>query len=210
MRAEVDTGRSIRDGDQDLRALGAGLRSRVRRGVRAARQAAIAATERVGGRILEVGVGTGISLPDYAADNRIVGVDISEPMLRKARKRVTEQALRHVEGLAVMDAERLDFPDASFDVVVAQYVVNTVPHPEAALDEFARVLKPGGEIILINRVGAEDGPRRTLGTPVHARRRRSSAGGRNFPGSASRAGSSGRTACASSSAARCRRSATSR
>ena len=56
----------------------------------------------------------------------------------------------------------LDFPDASFDVVVAQYVVNTVPHPEVALDEFARVLKPGGEIVILNRVGAEDGARRVF------------------------------------------------
>jgi len=127
-----------------------------------ARHAAIAATNRVGGRILDVGVGTGICLPHYAPTTRVVGVDLSEPMLRKARKRVVEQGLHHVERLEVMDAERLAFPEASFDVVVAQYVVNTVPHPEVALDEFARVLKPGGEIVLINRVGAEDGPRRTL------------------------------------------------
>jgi phosphatidylethanolamine/phosphatidyl-N-methylethanolamine N-methyltransferase len=127
-----------------------------------ARHAAIAATNRVGGRILDVGVGTGICLPHYAPTTRVVGVDLSEPMLHKARKRVAEQALRHVECLEVMDAERLIFPEGSFDVVVAQYVVNTVPHPEIALDEFARVLKPGGEIILINRVSAEDGPRRTL------------------------------------------------
>ncbi len=127
-----------------------------------ARNAAIAATNRVGGRVLDVGVGTGICLPHYAPTTRVVGIDLSEPMLRKARKRVAEQQLRHVECLEVMDAERLMFPEASFDVVVAQYVVNTVPHPEVALDEFARVLKPGGEIVLINRVGAEDGARRTL------------------------------------------------
>jgi phosphatidylethanolamine/phosphatidyl-N-methylethanolamine N-methyltransferase len=126
------------------------------------RQAAIAAAERVGGRILEVGVGTGISLPDYSDRNRIVGVDISESMLRKARERVAEQRLGHVEGLEVMDAERLGFPDKSFDVVVAQYVVTTVPNPEATLDEFARVLKPGGEIVLVSRVGAEAGLRRTI------------------------------------------------
>lgn len=127
-----------------------------------ARTAAIAATNRVGGRVLDVGVGTGICLPHYAPSTRVVGIDLSEPMLRKARKRVAERGLRHVERLDVMDAERLAFADASFDVVVAQYVVNTVPHPEVALDEFARVLKPGGEIVLINRVGAEDGARRTL------------------------------------------------
>jgi phosphatidylethanolamine/phosphatidyl-N-methylethanolamine N-methyltransferase len=126
------------------------------------RQAAIAATERVGGRILEVGVGTGISLPDYARSNRLVGVDLSEPMLRRAQGRVAELGLDNVEGLAVMDAERLAFPDCSFDVVVAQYVITTVPHPEATLDEFARVLKPGGEIVLINHIGAETGFRRTF------------------------------------------------
>ena len=126
------------------------------------RRASIEAAERIGGRILEVGVGTGISLPDYSRRNRIVGVDISEAMLRKARERVAEGGLRNIEALEVMDAERLDFPDGSFDVVVAQYVVTAVPNPEAALDEFARVLKAGGEIILLSRVGAEAGPRRTV------------------------------------------------
>jgi phosphatidylethanolamine/phosphatidyl-N-methylethanolamine N-methyltransferase len=123
------------------------------------RQAAIAAAERVGGRILEVGVGTGISLPGYSAENRIVGIDISEPMLRKAQERVAELALHHVERLEVMDAEHLEFPDASFDVVAAHHVVSTCPHPEVALDEFARIVRPGGEIILVSRVGAEKGPR---------------------------------------------------
>jgi phosphatidylethanolamine/phosphatidyl-N-methylethanolamine N-methyltransferase len=123
------------------------------------RQAAIRAAERIGGRILEVGVGTGISLPDYNKSSRLVGVDLSEPMLRKAQKRVTELGLHNVEGLALMDAERLAFPDASFDVIVAQHVITTVPHPEATLDEIARVLKPGGEIVLVSRVGAETGLR---------------------------------------------------
>jgi phosphatidylethanolamine/phosphatidyl-N-methylethanolamine N-methyltransferase len=126
------------------------------------RHAAIDAAERVGGRILEVGVGTGISLPQYSGSCKISGVDISEPMLRKAQERVTEFGLSNVEGLWVMDAERLSFPDASFDVVVAQYVITTVPNPEATLDEFARVLKPGGEIVLVSRVGAEAGLRRSL------------------------------------------------
>src|SRR5205814_4669195 len=68
------------------------------------RQAAIAAAERIGGRILEVGVGTGISLPDYASANRITGVDISVPMLKKARERVVARGLANVDALAVMDA----------------------------------------------------------------------------------------------------------
>jgi phosphatidylethanolamine/phosphatidyl-N-methylethanolamine N-methyltransferase len=126
------------------------------------RGAAIAAAERAGERILEVGVGTGISLPDYSRKTRICGVDISEAMLRKAQERVSELGLTNVEGLWVMDAEHLSFPDASFDVVVAQYVVTAVPNPEATLDEFARVLKPGGEIVLLSRVGAEAGLRRAL------------------------------------------------
>jgi len=126
------------------------------------RQAAIEAAERIGGRILEVGVGTGISLPDYKRTSRLCGVDISEPMLRKAQERVAELKLSNVEGLWVMDAENLSFPDNSFDVVVAQYVITTVPNPEATLDEFARVLKPGGEIVLVSRVGAEAGLRRAL------------------------------------------------
>jgi phosphatidylethanolamine/phosphatidyl-N-methylethanolamine N-methyltransferase len=128
----------------------------------AGRKASIAAAERIGGRILEVGVGTGISLPDYSRKDRLVGIDISEPMLRKARQRVRAHSLTNVEVLSVMDVGHLAFPDNFFDVVVAQYVITAVPDPEAALDEFARVLKPGGEIILVNHIGAEAGFRRTF------------------------------------------------
>ena len=123
------------------------------------RSAAVEAADRIGGAVLEVGVGTGLSLPTYSRATRIVGIDISEPMLAKARARVQRFALNNVESLAVMDAERLDFADASFDVVVAQYVVTAVPNPEAAMDEFARVLKPGGAIVLTSRIGAENGLR---------------------------------------------------
>jgi len=130
------------------------------RGRRASIEAAEIACGPGGGRILEVGVGTGISLPDYARINKIVGVDLSEPMLRKAQERVVAQGLHNVEALSVMDAARLALPDKSFDVVVAQYVITAVPNPEATLDEFARVIKPGGEIVLVNHIGAESGPRR--------------------------------------------------
>jgi len=124
------------------------------------RKASIAAAERIGGRILDVGIGTGISLTDYARSNRIVGVDYSEAMLRKAYERVREHKLNHVAALAVMDAQRLGFADGYFDVVVAQYVITAVPDPEQSLDEFARVVRPGGEIILVNHLGAEAGFRR--------------------------------------------------
>jgi len=123
------------------------------------RKASIAAAERIGGRILEVGVGTGLSLPEYAWTNRLTGVDLSAPMLRKAKVRVKEHRLTNVDGLAVMDAQHLGFQDGVFDVVVAQYVITAVPDPEATLDEFARVLRPGGEIILVNHLGAETGLR---------------------------------------------------
>ncbi len=126
------------------------------------RKASIAAAERIGGRILEVGVGTGLSLPDYSWSNRVTGVDLSVPMLRKAKARVKEHRLTNVDGLAVMDAQHLGFQDAVFDVVVAQYVITAVPDPEATLDEFARVLKSGGEIILVNHLGAEAGLRSSL------------------------------------------------
>jgi phosphatidylethanolamine/phosphatidyl-N-methylethanolamine N-methyltransferase len=120
------------------------------------RRSVVAAAERVGGRVLEAGVGTGISLPYYSERCRVVGIDLSEEMLGKARQRA-EKMPNTVERLAIMDAERLEFPDASFDVVAAVCVVNTVPHPEVALEEFARVLKPDGEIVLLNRVGADAG-----------------------------------------------------
>lgn len=126
------------------------------------RHAAIAAADRIGGRILDVGLGTGLSLPKYSARSRITGIDLSPEMLARARQRVTELSLTNVEGLEVMDAESLSFPDASFDVVVATHVISTVPHPLAALDECARVLRAGGELILINRVGAEAGGRRVV------------------------------------------------
>lgn len=123
---------------------------------------AVAAAERIGGRILEVGVGTGLSLPSYSSGTRVVGIDISEPMLDKARRRVQRENLGHVESIAVGDAENIDFPTASFDVVVAQYVVTAVSKPERALDEFVRVARPGGEIIITTRIGAETGLRGTI------------------------------------------------
>lgn len=139
---------------------------------RQGRSAAVAAADRIGGRIIEVGVGTGISLPQYARTSRITAIDLSDPMLDKARERVRRQNLTHVERIAVGDAEALDFAANSFDVVVAQYVVTAVPNPERALDEFARVCKPGGEIVITTREGAGAGLRgaieRTL-MPVTSR-----------------------------------------
>jgi phosphatidylethanolamine/phosphatidyl-N-methylethanolamine N-methyltransferase len=122
------------------------------------RKAAAAAASRPGGRVLDVGVGTGLELPMFAPGTRLVGVDLSEPMLRVAQKRIVREGLRDVEGLVVMDAMRMAFPDDHFDCVVAPYVLTVVPDPGRTMDELARVTRPGGEIVLVNHVGAEKGP----------------------------------------------------
>src|SRR6476646_6739161 len=119
------------------------------------RRSTIAEADRIGGRVLDVGVGTGLSLSEYSRSTKLCGVDISEPMLRRALKRVREFGLTNVETLAVMDAKNLAFKDSCFDAVEARYVITTVPDQERTLDDFIRVLKPGGELILVNHIGAE-------------------------------------------------------
>ncbi|MEO6093925.1 MAG: methyltransferase domain-containing protein [Novosphingobium sp.] len=126
------------------------------------RAQAASVANRIGGRILEVGVGTGISLPSYASTSRVTGIDISEPMLAKARARAAREQLSNIESIEIGDAERLDFDDDSFDVVVAQYVITACPNPEGALDELIRVARPGGEIVITTRVGAEEGMRGSI------------------------------------------------
>lgn len=126
--------------------------------LRTGRQEAAKAALQSGSTILEVGVGTGLSLADYPDDAQVIGIDLSKPMLDRAAEKIEHQHLAQVRGLCVMDACRLGFKDASFDAVVGQYMITLVPDAEAALDEFARVLKPGGEIVLVNHIGAENGP----------------------------------------------------
>lgn len=103
-----------------------------------------------GEHVLEVGVGTGLSLPLYPETVRVTGIDISQEMLDRARGRVTRDALSSRITLHVMDAERMSFPDNSFDKVVAMYVVSVVPHPERLIDEMRRVCKPDGDIFIVN------------------------------------------------------------
>lgn len=107
---------------------------------------------RPGDRVLEVGVGTGLSLPLYPPFVRLTGVDLSREMLEKARARVERRGLANVEGLHEMDALAMDFPDASFDKVVAMYVVSVVQEPARLLRELHRVCKPEGEIFIVNHV----------------------------------------------------------
>src|SRR5215813_11096879 len=87
------------------------------------------ANDRPGQRILEVGVGTGLSLPHFRSDALVTGIDVSEEMLAKARRRVQRLRLTYVEGLHLMDAENLEFADSSFDAVLALYVASVVPNP---------------------------------------------------------------------------------
>ena len=111
------------------------------------------------GRVLEVGVGTGLSLPDYDNHLEIVGIDLSPEMLDRARQRVEEDGLNNVTGIYEMDAGDLEFPDASFDTVVAMYVMTVVPDPEQVMRELSRVTKPGGTVILVNHFSQEEGVR---------------------------------------------------
>ncbi|WP_430913013.1 methyltransferase domain-containing protein [Methylobacterium sp. sgz302541] len=123
-----------------------------------AARAAVEAAVACGPRILEAGVGTGLSLGYYPRDAFVCGVDLSEDMLKRARSKVRRKGLTHVRGLQVMDVCHLGYADASFDAVVAQFLITLVPDPEAALSEFLRVVRPGGEIVLANHFGQTDGP----------------------------------------------------
>ena len=111
------------------------------------------------GSVLEVGVGTGLSLGDYSKHLQITGIDLSPEMLEKAREKVATENLTNVRGLHEMDAGDLQFPDGSFDTVVAMYVMTVVPEPEKVMRELCRVAKPGGEVMLVNHFSQEEGMR---------------------------------------------------
>jgi phosphatidylethanolamine/phosphatidyl-N-methylethanolamine N-methyltransferase len=114
------------------------------------------------GRILEVGVGTGISLPLYKRSHRLVGIDLSPDMLVRAERRVTRHRLSHVEAIHEMDAANLAFGNASFDAAVAMFVMTVVPDPERVLAEIVRVVRPGGHVVLANHFSADKGPRAAI------------------------------------------------
>lgn len=111
------------------------------------------------GRLLEIGVGTGLALPLYNDGLRITGVDLSPHMLERARERVGKNGLRNVEALLEMDASHLAFADASFDLVIGLYVMTVVPDPAEVVHEIARVTKPGGSILICNHFSVERGVR---------------------------------------------------
>jgi phosphatidylethanolamine/phosphatidyl-N-methylethanolamine N-methyltransferase len=124
------------------------------------RRRAVAEVNRLPGtRVLEVGVGTGLALPHYRGDKRVVGIDLSREMLEKAAARVREARLGPVIGLAEMDAERMAFADGAFDIAVAMFTASVVPDARRLYGEMARVVRPGGHLLFVNHFAAEDGPR---------------------------------------------------
>jgi phosphatidylethanolamine/phosphatidyl-N-methylethanolamine N-methyltransferase len=118
-----------------------------------------AAVNRCNGRLLEVGVGTGLALPHYKPSLRVTGIDLSSDMLEKAQQRIARDNLRNVEVLREMDATEMEFPDASFDISVALYVLTVVPDPQAVMHEMARVTRPGGTVIVANHFSIDKGLR---------------------------------------------------
>lgn len=114
------------------------------------------------GRVLEVGVGTGLALPHYRRGLAVTGIDLSPEMLALARKKVAAERLDHVEALLEMDAEAMDLPDAAFDAAVAMFVASVVPNPRRMMAEMRRVVRPGGTLLLVNHFLAPPGIRRGI------------------------------------------------
>src|SRR3569623_2819308 len=121
------------------------------------RRAAAAAACAIGGKILEVGVGTGLSFDDYTASTEITGIAMSAPMLAKARAKMSPGRYPHVKDVQQMDAHKMSFPGATFDCVVAQFVITLVESPEQVLSDCLRVVKPGGRNILVNHLYSQTG-----------------------------------------------------
>jgi len=149
------------DGVRDAYRRWAGVYDAVFGGISAnGRRRAVAEVNRLPGtRVLEVGVGTGLALPHYRSDKRVIGVDLSREMLEKATDRVRDERLRHVVGLAEMDAEHMAFADGAFDIAVAMFTASVVPDAKRLYAEMSRVVRPGGHLLFVNHFAAEKGPR---------------------------------------------------
>ena len=123
--------------------------------VEAGVQQTVARANQFKGRLLEVGVGTGLALPHYAPHLSVTGIDVSADMLAKARQRVGEESLSNIESLLEMDATALTLEDASFDVAAAMYVITVVPDPARVMHEIARVVKPGGTVLVASHFSTQ-------------------------------------------------------
>lgn len=124
---------------------------------RRGRRRAVRYLNQRGGSLLDVGVGTGLALPDYGHDLAVTGIDYSAEMLAKAREKVRAEGLSQVKALQCMDARQLDFPDNSFDTVAAMHVISVVPEPERVMAEMARVTRPGGEVVVVGHFARDRG-----------------------------------------------------
>jgi phosphatidylethanolamine/phosphatidyl-N-methylethanolamine N-methyltransferase len=102
-----------------------------------------------GAKILEVGVGTGLSLEAYPANTEVTGIDLAPEMLEQARRKVSREGWTHIR-LLQMDALDLQFPDGAFDYVTAFHVVSVVPDHVRLMKEMYRVCRPGGTVVVIN------------------------------------------------------------
>lgn len=105
-------------------------------------------------RVLEVGVGTGLTLAQYPATAHVTGVDVSIDMLANAQRRVRPEDAGRIDLLA-MDAEAMDFDDASFDCVTLPYVLSVTPNPDRLVAEVCRVCRPGGHIVIVNHFSGQ-------------------------------------------------------
>lgn len=124
-----------------------------------ARAAAVRAVNALPGKeVLEVGVGTGLALPQYLPEKQVTGIDVSFDMLAKARARSAKLGLKHVRSILEMDAQSTSFADDQFDIAVAMFVASVVPDPHALLSEMRRVVKPGGTLLFVNHFARMGGP----------------------------------------------------
>jgi phosphatidylethanolamine/phosphatidyl-N-methylethanolamine N-methyltransferase len=125
---------------------------------------------RFSGRLLDVGVGTGLALPHYGPQLSVTGIDLSIEMLERARARIKKSHVTNIEALLEMDAGNLRFPAESFDVAIASYVLTVVPDPAKVVHELARVTKPGGTVLIVNHFSVENGLRAAIekGMAKHA------------------------------------------
>jgi phosphatidylethanolamine/phosphatidyl-N-methylethanolamine N-methyltransferase len=149
------------DGVRDAYRRWAGVYDAVFGGVSAhGRRRAVEEVNRLPGtRVLEVGVGTGLALPRYRPEKRVVGIDLSREMLEKAAGRVRQEKLGHVTGLVEMNAEHMAFADGSFDIAVAMFTASVVPNAKTLFAEMSRVVRPGGQLLFVNHFAAESGVR---------------------------------------------------
>ena len=113
--------------------------------------------QRPGSRFLEIGIGTGYSIPLYNQDVEVTGIDISPEMLTVAKRRFPRERFPQVKALHEMDAQNLEFPDDSFDAVIAMYVASVVPDPMKMMQEMSRVCVPGGTVLVLNHFASSKG-----------------------------------------------------